>query len=66
LFGVQDILDLVNAFPALSEGKEVNAKNIEKVRKEVIQFFIFTPTIVDEFLAKNGFKSRRPSEDLIG
>ncbi|HDP76951.1 MAG TPA: hypothetical protein ENN47_01955 [Mesotoga infera] len=66
LFGVQDILDLVNAFPALTEGKEVSANNIDNVRKEIIEFFVFTPTIVEEFLAKNGFKSRRPSDELLG
>ena len=66
LLGAKDILDLVDAFPTLAEGKGVNANNIEKVRKEIIEFFIFTPKATEEFLAKNGFKSRRPSDDLIG
>ena len=66
LFGAKDILDLVKAFPSLAEGKEVSANNIDNVRKEIIEFFVFTPTIVEEFLAKNGFKSRKPSDDLVG
>ena len=66
LFGAKDIHDLVKAFPGITEVKEVNANNIEKVRKEIIEFFVFTPKATEEFLAKNGFKSRRPSDDLIG
>ena len=64
LFGLDEIRDLLSAFPALTKTKDVNAKNIEKVRKDIKDFFIFSPKTVEEFLDKNGFESRKPSDDL--
>ena len=64
LFGLDEIRDLLSAFPALTKTKDVNAKNIEKIRKDIKDFFIFSPKAVEDFLEKNGFKSRKPSDDL--
>jgi len=64
LFGVDEIIEVLKAFPILTKLKEVNEKNVEVVRKDIKDFFVFSPKAVEEFLSKNGFKSRKPSDDL--
>ncbi|NLI08915.1 MAG: hypothetical protein GX457_17790 [Thermotogaceae bacterium] len=65
-FGIAEVNKIKNTFTSITKIKEVKASSIAEVREDIRKFFHFTPKEIEEFLAKNGYKSRKPSEDLLG